>query len=423
MRKDYRRDLEKAARQMILVHRVDTLSRLIVRTIMRNVRVKHAGIFLFNKSTGDYIVKVSKGKSGIKIPEGFTKVRADNPLISYFTDPSLRGKLKQDFLLYSRVQYDLTAPRLKKDATLRTYLNDLKDEMALYQARVLVPGFYRENLIGILFLGEKLDKTSFKPEELGFLSVLASDVVMAIQNAWLFEGLNDQLGINKKLFLSTVTALATAIEAKDKYTIGHTERVVKYSVLIARHLKTAHVPSAKDFEENLRIAALLHDIGKIGIPEKLLNKKTQLTEKERAFISRHPLLGVEILRPISEFSDVILGVKYHHERHDGKGYPFRLAGDQIPVVASIIAVADAFDAMTSDRPYRAALPVESAIREIRRCRGTQFNPDVVDAFIRAVGKNGELTDMSRADSPKLIDIESPPLRPVMPLPSTAVLAE
>ncbi|MHB9154415.1 MAG: HD domain-containing phosphohydrolase [Endomicrobiales bacterium] len=382
MRKDYRKDLEKAAHQMILVHRVDTLARLIVRTILRNLRVKHAGIFIYDKQKAEYIVRVSKGERGIKIPAGFTKIRSDNPLIRYFTDGSFKI-FKQDYLLYNRIHYYLNSPRFKENREAVDFLHDLKDELSLYQAKALVPGFFRNNLVGVLFLGSKEDRSSFSPEELGFLSVLASDVVMALQNAWLFEDLSGQLIINKQLFLNTVTSLATAIEAKDKYTIGHTARVVNYSLEIARNLAGIKIGAGKDFEENLRIAALLHDIGKIGVPEEVLNKNGPLSEQEREQVIRHPQLGVDILNHIHEFKEVILGVKYHHERYDGTGYPFRLSGEAIPLAASIIAVADAFDAMTSDRPYRRAFPEEQAMQEIRANSGKQFHPAIVEAFLRS----------------------------------------
>jgi putative nucleotidyltransferase with HDIG domain len=386
MKRDYRKHLENAARQMILVHRVDTLARLIVRTIVRNIHVEHAGIFLYDKTKGEYIVKVSKGRKGTKIPVGFTKVKNDNPIIRFFTDKNLKKYFKQDYLLYSRINYLIKNGRAGGDKNLSDFLERLKSEFSLYQAKAFIPGFYRKNLIGVLFLGDKADGKSFRPEELGFLSVLASDVVMAIQNAWLFEDLNNQLSINKKLFLSTVTALATAIEAKDRYTLGHTERVMRYSLEIARNLAGITIPNIKEFEENLKIAALLHDIGKIGISESLLNKKAPLTDKERMSISEHPLMGVEILNPITEFKDVLLGVKYHHERYDGKGYPFKLSGNQIPLAAAIISVADAYDAMTSKRPYRKALTDEKAVVQIKSNRGKQFNPVVVDAFLRIYDK-------------------------------------
>jgi len=386
MKRDYRHDLEKTARQMILVHRVDTLIRLILRTIMRNIRVKHAGIFLYDKYKDEYVIRVSKGKRGIKIPEGFAKIKKNNPLIRYFTDKEL-SSFDQDFLLYNRINYYLKYSRSRGRNDLVGFLEDLKDQLSLFQAKACIPGFFRNDLMGILFLGAKEGGGVFRPEELGFLSVLASDVVMAIRNAWLFEDLNKQLDKNKKLFLNTVIAFATAIEAKDKYTSGHTERVVKYSLIIANILGKTYPQVSSEFVENLRIAALLHDIGKIGIPEEILNKKSILNDDERKFIFKHPLIGANILNPIGEFKDIIVGVKYHHERYDGKGYPSHLKGEEIPLIAAIIAVADSYDAMTSDRPYKKALSKEDALKEIKRNSGKQFNPRVVEAFIKAFKGN------------------------------------
>jgi len=386
MKKDYRHDLEKAARQMILVHRIDTLIRLILRTIMRNIPVKHVGIFLYDKEKKEYIIKVSKGKEGVKIPEGFAKITESNPLVKYFTDKQFVA-FNQDFLLYNRISYYLKYSRSKGKNSLVQYLESLKEELSFIQAKACIPGFFRNILVGILFLGAKEDKSAFRPEELGFLSVLASDVVMAIQNARLFEDLNKQLNSNKALFLNMVTALATAIEAKDKYTSGHTERVVRYSLAIVDNLSKTNTLISKEFRENLRIAALLHDIGKIGIPEKVLNKKTFLTDKERKYIFNHPLVGIGILAPIPELKEVILGVKYHHERYDGNGYPFKLKGNKIPLVAAVISVADSYDAMTTDRPYKKALPYKDAIEEIKNNQGKQFNPKVVDAFLKACYNN------------------------------------
>ena len=388
MKRDYKSDLEKAARQMILVRRVDTLIRLILRTIMRSIRVNHAGIFLYDKERDEYIVKVSKGKKGIKVPAGFAKVKKDNPLIRYFTDKEYK-QFDQDFLLYNKINYYLKYSKVKGSTDLVNFLKNLRNQLTLFEAKACLPGFFRDTMVGLLFLGSKLDKTRFRAEELGFLSVLASDVVMAIQNAWLFEDLNKQLEVNKRLFLSTITALATAIEAKDKYTLGHTERVVRYSLVITDYLKNVKINNREKFKGNLRTAALLHDIGKIGIPEKVLNKKNKLTRKEKKYIHNHPLVGIEILNHIKELKDVILGVKYHHERYDGKGYPFKLKGNRIPVIASIISVADAFDAMVTDRPYRKAFSREVAVKEIKKNRKKQFSPCIVDAFLKAY-KNKEI---------------------------------
>jgi len=385
MKKDYRKELEGAARQMIRIHRVDTLIKLILRTIIKNLRVHHAGIFLYDKSRHEYVVKVSRGKRGLKIPAGFAKVKPTNPLIGYFTDARFAA-FDREFLLCSRVRRYLASARARGERRVRQDMESIVDQLSLYRAEACVPGFFRNHLVGVLFLGKKEDGHDFTHDELGFLSILASDVVMAIQNASLIEDLNRQLDVNKRLFLSTVAALATVIEAKDKYTRGHTQRVVGYSLDIAEELRAHLHEQYERFKENLSISALLHDIGKISIPETVLNKKTLLTREERECVYNHPATGAEILNPIKEFEDIMVGVKYHHERYDGTGYPYKLKGNRIPLIAAIIAVADAYDAMTTDRPYRKALSREEATKEIRKCRGTQFSPRVVDAFLRSQRK-------------------------------------
>ena len=383
MKKDYRQELELAARQMIRIHKVETVIRLTLRTIIKNLGVNHAGVLLFDKDRQEYVLRVSRGKTGMRIPAGFAKIRMDNPIIRYFTESEF-AFLKQDFLLYPRVRSALNNKSLMFRGVLKKFLFSLADEMELYQVQACIPGFFRHDLIGVLFLGQKKNKRNFNVNELSFLSILASDVVMAIKNATLIEDLNRQLDVNKRLFLSTITALSTVIEAKDKYTRGHTQRVVDYALRIADKLCLDTVEDCQKFKENLSVSALLHDIGKISVPEHILNKKGVLNAKERECVVKHPLTGEEILTPIKEFQDIIVGVKYHHERHDGKGYPSQLKGKDIPLIASIIAVADSYDAMTTDRPYRKALTMEEAIEEIKRNRGTQFSPKIVDAFVKAL---------------------------------------
>lgn len=182
--------------------------------------------------------------------------------------------------------------------------------------------------------------------------------------------------------MRTTIALVAAIEAKDNYTHGHTTRVTSFSLEIARRLarKNKKVINAK-FMEDLHIASLLHDVGKIGISERILNKRSGLTVGERNRIREHPVIGATILKPIKELEEPLLGIKYHHERPDGLGYPDGLKGTQIPLIASIISVADSFDAMTTDRPYRPALYRNEAIKEIRQLINLQFNPLVAEAFM------------------------------------------
>ncbi|MDP2922369.1 MAG: HD domain-containing protein, partial [Candidatus Omnitrophota bacterium] len=242
------------------------------------------------------------------------------------------------------------------------------------------------DLLGILLLGRKNNGRKFAGEELDFFVALASDVAMAMHNALLFKQLQDELEKKQKLFINTTVALAAAIEAKDHYTHGHTERVTNLAMKIGRRLIEKNPKLDDKLLEDLHIAALLHDIGKIGVPESILNKEGLLNKEEWQKMRMHPLIGVTILQPIKELESIILGVKYHHERFDGQGYPEGLSGDHIPLIAAIIAVADSFDAMTSTRPYRQAKPKETAIVEIKRLSGQQFYPQVVSAFLQLYRK-------------------------------------
>jgi HD-GYP domain-containing protein (c-di-GMP phosphodiesterase class II) len=269
-----------------------------------------------------------------------------------------RGEVDNNFLLYNQLDYYINQAR--RDGRLQNvrFFTELKDELETLGAYACIPGFFRNNLVGILFLGAKKNNKDFTAEELGFLSVLASDVVMALRNAQLFEDLERELNRNKKLFLNTVTAMAAAIEAKDSYTLGHTERVVKYSLQIVDNLAKEKEGISYRFRENVRISALLHDIGKIGVAEAVLNKKGRLDSQEWKMICQHPSIGASILEPIAEFQEVI------------------------PFIASIIAVADSFDAMTSNRPYRKALSKQQALDEIRNNVGKQFNPVAGNIFLK-----------------------------------------
>jgi putative nucleotidyltransferase with HDIG domain len=191
------------------------------------------------------------------------------------------------------------------------------------------------------------------------------------------EKVKVQAGKIRDSFMNAVTALALALDAKDEYTSGHSGRVSEISVIIARELGMQD-----NALENVKLAGLIHDIGKIGVKEAVLNKPGALTAEEFEHIKTHPVIGERILKPIVEEKEILDMVRMHHERFDGKGYPDGLSGDQIPLGARIMALADAYDAMTSDRPYRKSLGVSVAIEEIKKGSGTQFAPDVVEAFLR-----------------------------------------
>ena len=180
----------------------------------------------------------------------------------------------------------------------------------------------------------------------------------------------------EKAYLESIQTLRYTVEAKDTYTRGHSDRVAQYSVLIGQKLNLSD-----DDLRLLQLGGLFHDIGKIGVPDDILKKNAKLTDDEYSEIKNHPSIGAHILSSATIFKDIIPIVKHHHEKYDGTGYPGRLAGNDIPYLARIAAVADSFDAMTSKRVYRDSLPLDVVINEFRRCRDTQFDPEIDDVFL------------------------------------------
>ncbi len=190
------------------------------------------------------------------------------------------------------------------------------------------------------------------------------------------EELSDTYEKLEKAYLDSIETLRYTVEAKDPYTRGHSDRVAEYSVLIGEKLGLNETDI-----QTLRIGGLFHDIGKIGIPDSILLKEAKLTDDEYSQIKNHPTIGAHILQNATIFQEILPIVKHHHERYDGNGYPGRLKGEEIPYFARIAAVADTFDAMTSKRTYRNAIPLEDVKAEIKRCEGTQFDPNIAEPFL------------------------------------------
>lgn len=250
-----------------------------------------------------------------------------------------------------------------------------EDEVAEGRTTLGVPLRIGERTIGS-FEVARGDANGFTEEERRLIETLASQAAIAIENARLFEN-------TQRTYFETIRSLAQALEARDAYTKGHSERVMRYAV------QTAEAMGIDEEERRLIChAALLHDIGKIGIADAVLNKTGVLSDADRAVIENHPIWGDSIIGPIRLLERVQLLVRHHHERFDGEGYPDKLAGHEIPLGARVIAVADAFDAMTSNRPYRGALPLGKAVEEMRRGAGTQFDPEVVDHFLAVLDVSG-----------------------------------
>jgi HD-GYP domain-containing protein (c-di-GMP phosphodiesterase class II) len=377
---DYKRELETASKNMILVHEPDTLIKIIIRLMVQKIKVIHAGILLHDDQQNIYILRVSRGRKATQSPQDFYRMDYDNPLIRFFRERRDKQILGDGLIVYREAKRFL---RKRINPKAKEILNGALAQMEILEAVVCIPSYFHNDLLGILFLGKKKNGRRFHRKELDFFVALTSDVAMAIRNAQLFKQLQDELNKRQQLFINTTNALAAAIEAKDYYTSGHTQNVIDLSLKIGNKIKEkGDMPLDDKFLEHLHISALLHDIGKIGVSEAILNKEESLTEEERQKIRLHPAIGATILQPIKELEPVIQGVKYHHERYDGKGYPEGLSDDEIPIIAAIIAVADTFDAMTAGRPYRNAKSKQRAASEIKSLSGKQFHPRVVSAFLQ-----------------------------------------
>jgi len=231
-----------------------------------------------------------------------------------------------------------------------------------------IPLFIGDEIAGILVFNSRR-VSAFKHEDLLIGEKLGSQISVALSNIKLITDLEESS-------ISIIKSLSKAIDAKSEWTAGHSDAVVKYAIAIGKAMGL----DEKTLQD-LEIASILHDIGKIGIYSDILDKKEKLTEEEWQRIRQHPVQGVEIISPIKQLRHIIPIIKYHHEFFDGSGYPEGLKGEQIPLLARIISVADAVDAMSSDRPYRKSMSKEEIIKELRRCSGSQFDPEIVNVFL------------------------------------------
>jgi HD-GYP domain-containing protein (c-di-GMP phosphodiesterase class II) len=233
-----------------------------------------------------------------------------------------------------------------------------------------VPLVHQEDRLGVIYVDSRGTTKAFASDDLEMLVGLAGPAAIAIRNA-------QYLRMVKQGYEDTLTALANSIELRDHYTVGHTWRVTNFSKEIARELGWS-----EEKLEEVQMGGVLHDVGKIAVDDAILRKPGRLLEEEFAKMKVHPERGAQLLQDIAFLHPLIPYCLYHHERYDGKGYPYGLKGEEIPSEGRIIAVADTFDAMTSNRPYRKGLDPEAAIAELEKGRGTQFDPECADALIR-----------------------------------------
>lgn len=242
---------------------------------------------------------------------------------------------------------------------------------------IVLPLKTQSRTIGVLNLIRMAGKERFSSLELEIINVLSSQASIAIENVRLYYNIRDN-------YLKTIRAFALAVEAKDEYTHGHSENVMKYTVVLAKHMG---LPDPDI--ELVKYAGLLHDIGKIGISEAILNKAAKLTTDEFSEIKKHPELGARIISDVPFLKSLVPMVLHHHEYFNGYGYPNGIAGSSIPFGARILSVSDAYEAMTSDRPYRKSLPKEVAFKILMDERGKQFDPQIVEAFVDIMQKSGD----------------------------------
>ena len=247
-------------------------------------------------------------------------------------------------------------------------------------AVLCVPIKLEEKPIGVLFLAHYQDGHSFNADHRHLIKELADQAGVVIENARLFKD-------REEVMLASLKAFAIAVDARDPYTKGHSERVTQYALMIARQMHYA--PDEQAAWGRLESGCLVHDIGKIGVPDAILTKTGKLTDEEFAKMKEHPVVGFNILSGLKMLTDELVIVRSHHERFDGKGYPDRKLGADLPIYAWIVGAADAIDAMTSDRPYRKGVPLDIAVAQVREGAGSQFHPDVAEAVLDAA-QNGLL---------------------------------
>lgn len=268
--------------------------------------------------------------------------------------------------------------------------------LELKRIELIMPLIVRDELVGIVFLGEKANGKPFTAEDKAVVQAMARHIGVGIYQRNLMAELERRADENRRLYedmrltyKDTVKAFATAIDCKDKYTEGHSVRVGKYSEIIAEELGWS-----EDEIEGVAVAGYLHDVGKLTVERNIINAPYRINAKESEELNKHPSVGYEILMPIHHpYTDVPLAAKYHHERLDGRGYPDGLKDNEIPYIAKIVNLADSFDAMTTNRPYKQRRPANEIIEDLSRNSGKQFAPELVTAFCE--GMLNELTGKNK----------------------------
>ena len=320
---------------------------------------------------------------------------------------TLKGGFGTDHLTAEKLALDIGGDICRRvmqsgEPVMEARVQESKAESPLNPRAVLcVPITLRGTPLGVLFLANYQVGHAFTADHRNLVTELATQAAVAIDNARLFKDRED-------VIFQSLVALANTSDARDRYTAGHSQRVTQYALMIARQMR--YSPNDQSAWVRLERGCRLHDIGKIGVPDEILRKTGKLTEAEFEKMKEHTTVGFNILSALKMLTDELVIVRSHHERYDGKGYPDRKKGDELPIFAWIVSAADAIDAMTSDRPYRKGMSLEVAIEQVREGAGTHFHPDVVEAVLDAA-QSGTLTlipqESLHPDAPTIGAFENP----------------
>jgi putative nucleotidyltransferase with HDIG domain len=335
-----------------------TIAAHLVEEVRRFMNTANCVLFLADENTGDLRVEAASGADAASLKDFFL----------------LKGESITGQVLFSK------EPLLVNDLKKNPYYESINHEQYLGNVFVSVPLLIKGMPIGALNVSAKKTGTLFTNRDEELLLNVARMAAIAFQNSRLHEQIQED-------YLKTITTLALVLDARDPYTKRHSENVTRYSVAIAKEMgfNFAQV-------ETIRRAALLHDIGKIAVRDDILLKPGKLTDKEFEQIKIHPVKSQEIVSSLPFLKDVGRLVRHHHERYDGKGYPDLQSGEGIELGARIMAIADSFDAMTTDRPYRKKMSLDASIEELIRCKKSQFDPKVVDIFITVLERNPKIVE-------------------------------
>ncbi|MFA5369155.1 MAG: HD domain-containing phosphohydrolase [Candidatus Omnitrophota bacterium] len=382
---DYMLVLKKVAKGMTLITDTRKLLNLMVRFISKEIRITGSSAYIYNKTANAYIREVRRGFKG---QDTLDKIDADNPLVKWLVEK--KEPISYESVL-SWIQGDKIFPQRP---VLKKTLDHIRMAMERSGAALCVPSFLRGQIIGFIVLGAKLSGNIYTSDDFSLLSTLANNAAIAFENARMYEELKERIrkldALYKEehaLFLDAASAFSFAIDSKDGYAYAHTQRLSDYAMATAKELERLlpYVNFSDSFYETLHVASLLHDVGKIGIPDRILKKHSVLTEEEKEHFKEHVIIGQNILKPIKEIGDSFDVIRYHHENFDGTGYPDGLKGNAIPMASRVIAVCNAFDAMTSTHLEGEPIDRRQALERLKEKKGSCFDPLVVDAFIAASG--------------------------------------